>query len=323
MFGIPPHKRASSINDPDGVAATSGVRKQKARASDWIKSPYNTPIINDTKLLPSASVTRAKALIKQRQLDKLAAQNGESKDEIGVNVYETYVSHDNIERIKKCWTLLCDRFGESDTFLSQFMSTYSTVHKESTLLESNNKEGVNGDGLEPTDSELLDNTMGASFAEGHGKSDVQDSFAPDTFSTAIEDCDATTGQEKLDSTTMFQSSLDVSTAIATDISNNKFMRIKYLDSSNKEMGNSLLNHSITHASGSAIGGQTGGVGLGNNTTMRFGATDIATQPFIWSSHDVKLQRAVHRKGGELFNLTAAGTQGRMKAPHRKVGAYED
>ena len=50
VFGIPPHKRATNLNDPEGMSALSGIRKDKLRVSDWVRSPYNTPIINVFKL---------------------------------------------------------------------------------------------------------------------------------------------------------------------------------------------------------------------------------------------------------------------------------
>jgi len=39
---------------------------------------------------------------------------------------------------------------------------------------------------------------------------------------------------------------------------------------------------------------------------------------IWTPHEITLQRAVRRRGGELFVLTAAATKGRIKAPSRRT-----
>ena len=39
---------------------------------------------------------------------------------------------------------------------------------------------------------------------------------------------------------------------------------------------------------------------------------------IWTPHEITLQRAVRRRGGELFVLTAAGTRGHIKAPTRRT-----
>jgi hypothetical protein len=38
---------------------------------------------------------------------------------------------------------------------------------------------------------------------------------------------------------------------------------------------------------------------------------------VWAPHEIKLQTTVHKRGGELYVITAAGTSGRMKAPTRK------
>lgn len=39
---------------------------------------------------------------------------------------------------------------------------------------------------------------------------------------------------------------------------------------------------------------------------------------LWTPHEIHLQRQVQRRGGELHILTAAGTQGRLKAPWRRT-----
>lgn len=39
---------------------------------------------------------------------------------------------------------------------------------------------------------------------------------------------------------------------------------------------------------------------------------------IWSQHEISMQRAVHRRGGELFVITAAGSKGKMKPPLRRT-----
>ena len=43
-----------------------------------------------------------------------------------------------------------------------------------------------------------------------------------------------------------------------------------------------------------------------------------TSSQLWTPHEIHLQRQVQRRGGELYVLTAAGTQGRMKAPWRRT-----
>jgi hypothetical protein len=38
----------------------------------------------------------------------------------------------------------------------------------------------------------------------------------------------------------------------------------------------------------------------------------------WTPHELAIQRVVRKRGGELYILTAAGTKGRMKPPHRRT-----
>jgi hypothetical protein len=51
-------------------------------------------------------------------------------------------------------------------------------------------------------------------------------------------------------------------------------------------------------------------------SMTGSATSNTSQ--YWTPHEIKLQKAVNRRGGELFVLTAAGTKGRIKAPWRRT-----
>ena len=38
---------------------------------------------------------------------------------------------------------------------------------------------------------------------------------------------------------------------------------------------------------------------------------------IWTQHEIVIQRSVHRRGGELSAITAAGSKGRIKPPYRR------
>jgi hypothetical protein len=56
-----------------------------------------------------------------------------------------------------------------------------------------------------------------------------------------------------------------------------------------------------------------------DTSMSTSVTNATTnQSKLWTPHEITLQRAVRRRGGELFVLTAAGTKGHIKAPTRRT-----
>lgn len=52
--------------------------------------------------------------------------------------------------------------------------------------------------------------------------------------------------------------------------------------------------------------------------MSLASTNTQNKSQIWTPHEITLQRAVQRRGGELFVLTAAATKGRIKAPWRRT-----
>jgi hypothetical protein len=44
---------------------------------------------------------------------------------------------------------------------------------------------------------------------------------------------------------------------------------------------------------------------------------LSSSTYTWTPHEIALQKVVHKRGGELYIITAASTKGRMKAPFRK------
>lgn len=47
-------------------------------------------------------------------------------------------------------------------------------------------------------------------------------------------------------------------------------------------------------------------------------TSVGPRAYIWSPHEVYMQKQVQRKGGELFTITVTSTPGRLKVPVRKT-----
>lgn len=54
-----------------------------------------------------------------------------------------------------------------------------------------------------------------------------------------------------------------------------------------------------------------------NQSMRFSKANTMSTFKTWTPHELALQKVVHKRGGELFILTAATTKGRMKPPYRR------
>lgn len=67
---------------------------------------------------------------------------------------------------------------------------------------------------------------------------------------------------------------------------------------------------------SATLGGASGTQLGGSVEIGHGLATTSSQ--LWTPHEIHLQTQVQRRGGELFVLTAAGTQGRMKTPWRRT-----
>jgi hypothetical protein len=58
--------------------------------------------------------------------------------------------------------------------------------------------------------------------------------------------------------------------------------------------------------------------VGSTSVEEIGKGLNTTSSQLWTPHEIHLQRQVQRRGGELYVLTAAGTQGRLKAPWRRT-----
>ena len=101
----------------------------------------------------------------------------------------------------------------------------------------------------------------------------------------------------------FRQSLAASTA-EEDSLHNKAMGLQSIvdNQQRAQMSTSLLEDSQFGEDNGSVGAET----YTSNTSK------------IWTPHEITLQRAVRRRGGELFVLTAAATKGRIKAPSRRT-----
>jgi hypothetical protein len=76
-----------------------------------LKSPYNTRIINDTDIFPSASVEHKLNAImkgqsaKSKTKGKKIRKENDKKD--NMNVFETFIAVAMIKRMRDCWDILC------------------------------------------------------------------------------------------------------------------------------------------------------------------------------------------------------------------------
>lgn len=68
-----------------------------------MKSPYNTPIVNDSELIPSLSV-----LNKFKNASGKRTTNNQQEDHIESesDPFQTFLSSDMVLRIQQCWKVL-------------------------------------------------------------------------------------------------------------------------------------------------------------------------------------------------------------------------
>lgn len=92
-----------------GKRPDSKQRKLKSEKKDklrYLKSPYNTRIINDPDIFPSASVeSRLNAIMKGKFSSSKLAEDVIKEDS---NIYETFLSASLVRRVQICWKILCN-----------------------------------------------------------------------------------------------------------------------------------------------------------------------------------------------------------------------
>lgn len=271
VFGIRPEKKVESTKKSD---------KPK-----FIKSPYNTPIINDASIIPSLSISsklKRKAKLTIHTNDGNVNQSNHNSRDLAsdriVDIYETFITMTTFTRIKKSWKILCtimphlrdpDPNDESEN-LPQLIDPF--------LLESGQQlTGL----LPPAAVATIDHTHNYSplpnrIASSHLKKSKQRvTFSSSSIPSSL----FSPGDEFAQSQQTFQSHLDSSIVIN--------------EPENKSHRRKPISHSDTF-------------------------TNRPRSPHMWTPHEVILQRAVQKKGGELSALTAVATKGRTKLPWRKT-----
>ena len=90
----------------------------------FVKSPYNTPIVNDSELIPSLSVLhKFKNASGKRTTNNQQEDNVESESD----PFQTFLSSDMVIRIQKCWKLILKVHDGTISFKHQSRCVYSLL----------------------------------------------------------------------------------------------------------------------------------------------------------------------------------------------------
>jgi len=124
-----------------------------------------------------------------------------------------------------------------------------------------------------------------------------------------------------------------SMSASTNTNTNTVQQASYLPNSSKDLSKSLSVHNNLYTEFTIPSDKS--IQSNNkintqsieelNKSMRLSAHAVSTDGSmislsgskIWTQHEIVMQRSVHRRGGELSAITAAGSKGRIKPPYRK------
>lgn len=234
-----------------------------------LKSPYNTRIINDTDIFPSASVEHKLNAImkgqsaKSKTKGKKIRKENDKKD--NMNVFETFIAVAMIKRIRGCWDILC----RVNSDLINRLDGTNTYHPE--------KSGQ---------YDLINFPIQESQVQVHDSSSMQNQI--DLNSSGNTDIDRS----------QFHKSIRNS-AIISQFSNESLRlnqlspAINLLDTGNPAAitNQSITNQSITNQSMLLDGSLTGKTFKNNSIT-----TNSTVR--LWTPHEVNMKTLIERRGEE-------------------------
>eukprot|EP01038_Epipyxis_sp_PR26KG_P005550 gene5550-7671_t len=117
------------------------VKKEKEK---YFKSPYKTPIVNDPNIfkhLSAANKLKKKKLVEVTNLYNANSDPFELNDGQIVNPYKTYISSEQLDKIKLCWKILCKSFPQ---LLENSQDLASQINTNSYLSEFSSFTGELG-----------------------------------------------------------------------------------------------------------------------------------------------------------------------------------
>lgn len=344
-FFIPPEAMTNEMEMVPNSFIVFGVRppeppkppQAKAIMPKFVKSPYLTPIHNDLDVFPQNSlVAKSKKKDKIRAIAQASVDNEQKlaidrAQDAPTDPWQTFISREMVHRAMKTRTYLISKFPKQNMSIDAGYSPSSSLVTAMDMprdLGSPEEGSFEGDspetrvGLNGRESERnLVNPQATMRRKGSATSPPHN-FVP-TSVPAMGDVTTETAAGHLASTSLFsqeQSAFDEShepfraslmSTMQRDSLDNPAMRMNSIrdvvlgelsvtDVRTDGYQSFLLSTSQSHG----------------NQSMTGSTSSHASQ--YWTPHEIKLQKAVRRRGGELFVLTAAGTKGRVKAPWRRT-----
>ena len=241
---------------------------KKSMSLSKLRSPYNTPVVNDPDLLPSSSiVSKYEARATQRK-DDMKGNPDQSSATSTADIFVTYVDFDTVKKIRKCWQLICSQAIPAEHNATSDLMNYDSSLPTEMVMKEDLKEDMDGND-----------------DDGGGASDISSTLGSAVVAGSIH-------QSK---------SLSISTSSPTSSA--------LFDSAMGTIVKSNLDIAKLESSAPTV----------SPTTMHTLPPRTASDGMIlWCPQKIVLQVSVHKRGGELFALTAAGTHGRPKAPWRRT-----
>jgi hypothetical protein len=132
---VPPEILSNDFNIDTRSFVTFGKRppvmvvEKKVKKVKYIKSPYDTPIVNDADVIPSLNVVN-KVMTQEKEKKKKLLLESNSKDKAtdpATDPYETFISFDQLKKLKFCWKVLLD---VSPKLKSQYEALFSELSQD-------------------------------------------------------------------------------------------------------------------------------------------------------------------------------------------------
>ena len=308
--------------------------KRVAKAK-FIKSPYLTPILNDLRIFPELSaLNKIKKELKtsaaQQDVAAAATLSSNARDKAVGSVgdpFETYLSSALIKRAQTCWKIMHQALHRNNTTLSlassmsisgtaggdvlskslrlNSPSSPSSPHALGSRLEEASFELTGGGGFGVTPLGAIQEHERSYSSRDDGRGGIETLPQPPSYA-AVSVGELDGNISRVSATSVFSKTRDEFSATSLGF-----------HASLAETGHSqpLPNKAMRLEDLSQISGPGGSVhSHGASSVQSSSRSSVKT----WTPHEVKLQKTVQKRGGELFVLTAAGTRGRIKAPWRKT-----
>lgn len=364
-FFVPPEAYEDTTVLADNSFIVFGTRPpvpvdevKKAAKAKFVKSPYNTPVLNDLNIFPELSaLNRIKKELKTAAADQTANSKGPDVVKAPGNMtdpYESYVSAAVIKRAKACWALLDQSTYRTNTTTSiaaaaslasslamskapaaghllhdagfstiKDLGCSPSVHFQGSRLEEASFEFTGGAvGILPLQS--IKETDDHSFITHGALSPMSNDLPVPPHSNMRKQVASASvvvsapGLGELDGSFSRISATSIFSKTRDEFSTTSLGFHASLADTSRSQP--LPNEAMRLEALSQMSG-SGTVELAGHTRGNsiFSHESAAKSSVkTWTPHDVQLQKTVQRRGGELFVLTAASTKGRIKAPWRKT-----